>query len=238
LERIHSTNDYAKSLLKQHVKTADGTVIIADLQEQGRGQYGNSWNSAAGKNLTFSIIYYPKFLKASEQFLLSQTICVGLVGCIKAKISHHVFIKWPNDIVIERKKVCGILIENTITHETLNESIIGIGMNVNQTEFSENIQHATSLKLITEHDFNLDDLLIELLICIEKYYLKLMRGETDFIREQYLENLFQSKITADYKINNNIEKGIIEGVNKLGQLELSVNGKLKLFNNKEFEFIL
>jgi BirA family transcriptional regulator, biotin operon repressor / biotin---[acetyl-CoA-carboxylase] ligase len=237
LERTDSTNNYAKSLLRQQVKTSEGTVIIAETQEHGRGQYGNSWNSESGLNLTFSIILFPKFLKPNEQFLLSQAVSLGIVEFIKTKIQLPVQIKWPNDILIEKKKVCGILIENSIMKDMVNESVVGIGLNVNQTKFPKDILNVVSLKEISKEDFQLEILLKELLVSIQKYYLKLIQGKLDFIKEMYSMNLFQYQVEAPYIFNNEIVKGKITGVNKLGQLEMSVNDELKTFNNKEVEYI-
>jgi len=238
LHSVDSTNNHAKWLLKKNKSLAEGTVIIADSQEQGRGQYGNNWVTESGKNLTFSIILYPKFLKASEQFLLNQAICLGLVECIQTKVSQQVSIKWPNDILVERKKVCGILIENNIMKDALSESIIGIGLNVNQTDFPISVLNATSLKLISNNNIDLEELLQELLGCIEKYYLKIMHGQKDFIREHYLQILYQYKKNSDFRINNEVVQGVIEGVNQLGQLEITINGERKVFNNKEVAFLL
>jgi len=237
LQSVDSTNNYAKSFLKQNKTLAEGTVIIAESQEQGRGQYGNSWDTEPGKNLTFSIVLYPKFLKASEQFLLSQAVSLGIVDCLRNHISLPVFIKWPNDILIEKKKMCGILIENNIMKDALSESIVGIGLNVNQSVFPESVLNATSLKLISKNDFDLEVLLQELLGCIEKYYLKLMHGQIDFIKEKYLQQLYQYKISADYNIKNEKVEGTIEGVNKMGQLEMRVKDEVRVFNNKEVEFL-
>ena len=238
LERTDSTNNYAKSLLKQEVKTSEGTVIIAEDQEQGRGQYGNSWNSEPGLNLTFSVILYPKFLKANEQFLLSQAVSLGITEFIKTKIKLPVQIKWPNDILIEKKKVCGILIENSIMKDMVNESVVGIGLNVNQTKFADDILNVVSLKEISKQNFQLEPLLKELLMRIEKYYLKLIKRHFSFIRETYLMNLFQYQVEAQYIVNNETVKGIITDVNKSGQLEMRLGEELKTFNNKEVAFIL
>jgi BirA family transcriptional regulator, biotin operon repressor / biotin---[acetyl-CoA-carboxylase] ligase len=238
LNNVDSTNNYAKSLLKENKSVAEGTVIIAEMQEQGRGQYGNIWVSEDGMNLTFSIVLYPKFLKASEQFLLSQAVSLGIVDCLKNHISVPVSIKWPNDILIEKQKVCGILIENNIMKDNLSECIVGIGLNVNQTVFPEYILNAASLKLIFQKNFDLENLLHEMLGCIEKYYLKLMQGHLDLIRESYLQNLFQYKTAAVYRIKNETVSGGIVGVNEMGQLQLRVGNELITLNNKEVEFLV
>jgi BirA family biotin operon repressor/biotin-[acetyl-CoA-carboxylase] ligase len=238
LNNVDSTNNYAKSLLKQNKSVAEGTVIIAESQEHGRGQYGNSWVSEPGKNLTFSIILIPKFLRANEQFLLSQAVSLAIVECLKKHVSLPVTIKWPNDILIEKKKVCGILIESNIVKDHLNESIVGIGLNVNQHNFPDNVLHATSLINISQQVIDLEKLLFQILSSIEKYYLLLRKGKKDFIAEQYLQHLFQYKTIADYSISDEKVQGIIEGVNQLGQLEMTIDGENKVYNNKEIEFLL
>jgi BirA family biotin operon repressor/biotin-[acetyl-CoA-carboxylase] ligase len=241
LPKVDSTNNYAKLLLKQNTGKAfkkEGVVIIADWQESGKGQYGNTWHSHASQNLMLSIILFPTFLKASDHFLLCQAISSGICECLKNQVSLPVYIKWPNDILIEKKKVCGILIENNIIEHTISESIVGIGINVNQTIFPEDIPMAVSLKMLSGSDFDRTLLLTDLLKYIEKYYLKLKQGQYDFIKVSYLNQLFQYHTPATYLVRNQMVTGTITGVNYSGQLQLLVNGTLITLNNKEVKFIL
>lgn len=236
LTKTNSTNSYAKEFLKNNV-VAEGTVIIADEQSQGRGQYGNSWVSTKGENLTFSLILFPKYLKATEQFLLSQAISLGIVHYLKTKTHQPVAIKWPNDILINGKKVCGILIENALQSTTLSESIVGIGLNINQTVFSAETKNATSLKLATAENYSLPTELDLLLNYLDKFYLQLMQGRHVLLREQYLQHLFRLNEKHFFMLNNEKIEGIIKGVTLSGQLEILIDHKLQQFNNKEIEFV-
>ncbi|HPH88516.1 MAG TPA: biotin--[acetyl-CoA-carboxylase] ligase, partial [Chitinophagales bacterium] len=147
LPSVDSTNTYAKSLIAKS-SPIDGTVILADEQFAGRGQSGNVWQSEAGKNLTFSIIYQTSFLLATEQFYLNMAVSLGIWSMVNSKLSIEknkeltihdsrftTKIKWPNDIYVNNQKIAGILIENTISGMHLKHSVIGVGLNVNQEQF-------------------------------------------------------------------------------------------------------
>lgn len=235
LASVNSTNSYAKEFANIN-KPVEGCVIIADEQTQGRGQYGNKWTTQAEKNLTFSIILFPKFLKVSEQFLLSQAIALGVATYLKSKTTNNIFIKWPNDVLIENAKVCGMLIENALQGNGISESIVGIGLNINETNFSE-IPNAASLATITQQFYDLHAELELLLNAIDKFYLQLMQGRHHLIREQYNQYLFRKNEPNWFMLNNEKVSGIIQGVNVAGQLEIIIDGILHCFNNKEIAFI-
>lgn len=235
LATVNSTNSYAKEFANIN-KPAEGCVIIADEQTQGRGQYGNKWTTQAGKNLTFSIILHPKFLKIGEQFLLSQAVALGVATYLKSKTTRNIFIKWPNDVFIENAKVCGMLIENALQGNIISESIVGIGLNINETDFAE-IPNATSLAAITQQVYDLPAELELLLNAIDKFYLQLMQGRQHLIREQYHQYLFRKNEASVFMLNNEKVSGIIQGVNVAGQLEVIIDGTLQRFNNKEIAFV-
>jgi BirA family biotin operon repressor/biotin-[acetyl-CoA-carboxylase] ligase len=235
LVSVNSTNSYAKEFANIN-KSVEGFVIIADEQTKGRGQYGNKWDSEAKKNLTFSIILCPKFLKVSEQFLLSQAIALGVATYLRSKTNQNIFIKWPNDVLIENAKVCGMLIESALQGNNISESIVGIGLNINQTDFAET-PNATSLAKATQEFYDLHAELELLLNAIDKFYLLLMQGRHHFIREQYNQYLFRKNEPAWFMLNNEKVNGIIQGVNVAGQLEITINETLHRFNNKEIAFV-
>jgi BirA family biotin operon repressor/biotin-[acetyl-CoA-carboxylase] ligase len=235
-DQASSTNSLTKIILKEN-SLAEGTVIIADEQSQGRGQYGNSWVTTKNLNLTFSIILYPKHLKAVQQFLLSQTICLGIVHYLKQKTSLPIAIKWPNDILVNEKKICGILIENSLQQVCISESIVGIGLNINEPEFSEQLPHATSLSIVTGQDYNLKAELELLLNSIDKFCLLLWQGKYELINSEYHQHLFRLYKEASYVVNNKTIMGKIIGINTLGQLEVLINNELETFSNKEIAFV-
>ena len=143
LHETESTNSFLHEQLMSE-KLPEGSVVTADYQTKGRGQRGSSWQSEAGKNLLMSIVVYPDFLKASEAFVLSK--CIALATCdLLADYSNQVRIKWPNDILIEGKKVAGILIENILRGADIYATIAGIGINFNQQVFEVGLNSATSV---------------------------------------------------------------------------------------------
>lgn len=144
LAETPSTNSY----LAQHAdELPDDTVVVAHTQTAGRGQRGNSWEAEPGKNLTFSLLLRPGFVKAAEQFLISRAVSVGIAKTIQrfARGSEEVCIKWPNDIYVESQKIAGILIENSLMGSTIARSIVGIGLNVNQLQFMSDAPNPVSI---------------------------------------------------------------------------------------------
>ena len=146
INETNSTNNYLQSLCSEQ-KVEELTVVVADFQTSGRGQRGNSWESDPGKNLLFSTVIFPEFLEARRQFLISQVISLA----IKEELDTYttdISIKWPNDIVIHGKKVCGILTEMSTQMDYINYIVIGIGINVQNEAFPEEIgEVATSLRI-------------------------------------------------------------------------------------------
>lgn len=230
-----STNLFAKKLISK-TTPIDGSVIITDEQTLGKGQGNNEWNTEKDKNLTFSIIYNGSFLLAKHQFYLSMAIANGIY---KALINSYnldsLFVKWPNDIILNGKKLGGVLIENTIVGNNLKNSIIGIGINVNQTEF-KSLEHATSLKLEIKEESKLEDLLPQLCSAIESEFLKLKRGNYAEIIESYNEVLFKNGETFHYSKNGNEMNGYLKGVNELGQLIVDVEEETFKYNFGEIKW--
>ncbi len=156
--------DYAEStntmLARSAKKFEHGTCLAAHSQTSGRGQRGNSWEAEPGKNLTFSVLLHPHTISASHQFELSQIVSIAIVKVLRSQLgSDQIHIKWPNDIYFKDKKICGILIENALTGAHITQSIIGIGVNVNQLEFISDAPNPVSMAQIKGRSFDLDDLL-------------------------------------------------------------------------------
>lgn len=125
----------------------DGTVWCAEYQSAGRGQRGNRWESAAGENLMFSILFKPRRMRAADQFVLSQVCAVGVARYLKEKGIAPVYVKWPNDVYVASRKVCGMLLENAVSGDTLSVCVAGIGINVNQASFPPELPNPTSVLL-------------------------------------------------------------------------------------------
>jgi BirA family biotin operon repressor/biotin-[acetyl-CoA-carboxylase] ligase len=243
LPSVDSTNNYAKQHLAKS-SPIDGTVILADEQFAGRGQAGNVWQSEPNKNLTFSIIYQTSFLQATEQFYLSMAVSLGIKHAIHSiiqKFSNSITkIKWPNDIYVGNKKIAGILIENTISGMHLKDSVIGIGLNVNQENFPEEI-NATSLKVLLKNEMKKTEILNEILVFVEKYFLLLKERKFERIKKEYLENIFRYNETAFFKKEEQIFEGKITDVDVTGNLIIETqNGSgssERKFGFKEISFI-
>jgi BirA family biotin operon repressor/biotin-[acetyl-CoA-carboxylase] ligase len=238
LAETASTNSYAMRLLVQ--SPPEGTVVSTTYQSQGRGQSGNYWESQAGKNLTLSIIYYPDFLAVSDLFYLSKMVSVALHSYI-AGILHEetVRIKWPNDILVNGQKIAGILIENQLEGPRVRVSVSGIGLNVNQRDFSPLISARTcSIRHFKSTDLDLRAVMAGLLQQVERAYLQLRAGELDVLDRMYLSHLYGYHKKMNFRIGDKLVSGTIIGVEKQGKLAVELSGGLRYFDLKEIEFII
>lgn len=234
LDEVTSTNSYAQKLAVE-TNLIEGLVVLAKNQTAGKGQRGNTWQVEPGKNLTFSLLLTPN-IAVNEQFMLSKAIALGLFDFLTALNLKSVAIKWPNDILVNNKKIAGILIENTLKANKISTSIVGVGLNVNQQAFSSNL-NATSLQNELNINFDIETLFNDLLICLEKRYLMLRALQYQKINTDYLANLLGYNTELNYKVGENPCKGIIRGVNPLGLLQLEINGKIIEFDLKEVSLI-
>jgi BirA family transcriptional regulator, biotin operon repressor / biotin---[acetyl-CoA-carboxylase] ligase len=234
LPECHSTNTLAAELA-QRTAAVEGTTIVTDNQTQGRGQRGNEWFSEPAKNLTFSLIVRPVFLRPIDQFNLTMAVSLALRDFLTQHIHGPVKIKWPNDMLIRDKKVCGILIENSLAGDAIQYSIVGIGLNVNQETFS--LPAASSMKIITGIDFSLADLLCSLLEFLEQRYLQLRSGKTLELRNDYLKSLYGIGEPRNFADAEGEWQGTIEGVTQHGKLLILKQGFIKSYDMKEIHFI-
>lgn len=234
LTECHSTNDRAMEKIKCG-EASEGTIIITDFQSKGKGQRGSQWWSSPGDNLTFSIVLRPVFISPSQQFLLSKMVCTALWEFLSAYDS-QIKIKWPNDIVHPKSgKLCGVLIENIISQKSVEYSVLGIGLNVNQSEFS--FPKVTSMKNLSNTHFSLEELLGILVSKIEKWYMVLRKGEFKTLNEEYLSHLFQLDEWANYD-DGEVFKGKIVNINPEGKLIIKKeNGEERSYGLKEVHFL-
>ncbi len=237
LSSVDSTNTYVKKLLSNSKPLLDGTVIMADHQFAGRGQSNNVWESKPGENLTFSIYLNPTFLAVNHQFELNKAICLGIIDYLISLIGDDCKIKWPNDIYYQDKKIGGILIENVTKGYQLKDSIVGIGLNINQKEFGELNYRASSLSKILHQDYDLDKLLAQICQSIEKRYLQLKAKKFEVLNTDYTTKLFRLNELHLFKIDEQDMEGIIIGVDKNGRLQLEINNSIREFDLKEITFI-
>jgi BirA family transcriptional regulator, biotin operon repressor / biotin---[acetyl-CoA-carboxylase] ligase len=234
-DELHSTNTFAQQLLNTETAN-DGTVVWTMTQTNGRGYATNSWEVEPGQNLTFSIIYKPSFLKVTDQFYLNKVICLGIRDTLIDFFNIDVYIKWPNDIVVNEKKICGVLIENNVSGNFLQYAICGIGLNVNQKNF-DNLPNATSIFNITSQKKDLRSLLYNLCENIEARYLQLRNGDSEKLNEEYISSLYRRGEEHFFKCNEKKFLGEIIGITKAGKLVVRDGKKLKDFGFKEIEYL-
>lgn len=237
LKEVDSTNNFLKELVSKSEPLAEGTVIMADNQFAGRGQQESVWQTQAGKNISTSIYLRPAFLPLDKQFYLNMAVSLAVNEALSCFIPDGLSIKWPNDVYCRDKKLGGILIENTLTGNTIKSAVIGIGLNVNQHEFAESIsQRATSVIQILQNETDLMDIMEKIFIFMEKYYLILRAGRYSILQNDYLGKLYNFGIPALYQNNGAIFEGTISGVEENGRLRVETGQGLKSFNFKEIEF--
>jgi BirA family biotin operon repressor/biotin-[acetyl-CoA-carboxylase] ligase len=233
LQDTDSTNNYTATLEKQSY-VQHKTVIMASFQTKGKGQYQNTWVSEPDKNLLLSIYIKPK-IKIEEQFNLSRITSLALRDTIYYFLKKKVSIKWPNDIFVDEKKIAGILIENSLGQLHVDRSIIGIGLNVNQEIFSA--PNATSLKLESARDWDLNRVL-EYLIYRFDHYLEIIGDPKEEILRDFDLFLFGKNEWKPYRSDKlGIFQGKIIGTALNGMLKVEDSAKqVHLFNHKEIDF--
>ena len=190
LDETSSTNSELKQL-QQKKRLPEGSIVVADYQTQGRGQAGNTWFSDKGCNLLFSFLVYPKFIAANRQFILSRIVSLAIKNVLDRYIE-DITIKWPNDIYWKNKKIAGMLIENSLMGQKINSSIIGIGLNVNQDGFPNDLPNPVSMKMITRNEYSRDELLSFFLSEFNLLYQSLQNGgDEQVIESDYMRNLYR-----------------------------------------------
>lgn len=223
LPETESTNSYATHLLK-NVNPAEGTVVHTANQTRGRGQRGNAWNAEPASNLTASIILKPAFLGLKNQFFLYQITALACYDTMAEILNNSHFdirIKWPNDVLVNKHKIAGILIENIIGNSTIEWSVIGVGINVNQLNFVRGM-NATSLRMLLLNDkpFPVKEILLRLCAHLEKYYLALKNNKTEWIKEQYLQKMFGLNAWLNFEVEGKVKNLLVKGLSDTGLLVL------------------
>jgi BirA family biotin operon repressor/biotin-[acetyl-CoA-carboxylase] ligase len=243
LSETESTNTYAINLLKE-VNVPDGTLIITKHQTNGRGQRGTKWLAEPGENITCSLVIHPKFLSLNEHFLISKIIALSIQKTIQNFLvtdKSEVKIKWPNDIMVKELKISGILIENSVQDYRIKNSVIGFGINVNQSSFGELNNIATSIFCLNKTISNCDEIINLICSYFESYYLKLKQKKYNSINEEYLNNLLHFNDLFQYQENDtgNLLLGKITNVENNGwvNIETLPDLEIKKYSLKEITFL-
>lgn len=238
LPETASTNSYAIEMLSKD-RPENGTVIITDFQTHGKGTDTNTWESEKGRNLTLSLILYPAF-NAGQQFILNKAISLAICNFLQSELPEkHVKVKWPNDIYIEDKKVCGILIQNSVIGNRLDYVVAGIGLNVNQVSFTGNAPNPVSMKMATGTEYDLNEFLDRFLNSIFEKYALVKTETSEIIENEYDKQLYRRMEWHDYLINDIRINARITGTSAYGQLLLETKTNQKLTCDlKEVKFLI
>ncbi|MDY3978478.1 MAG: biotin--[acetyl-CoA-carboxylase] ligase [Tidjanibacter sp.] len=231
-DTLPSTNTEAKD-----ARYVGGDVIVADSQTLGRGQRGHTWSSRAGENLTASFVVIPSQLSVDCQFLLSQTAALAVVDTLRG-YGIESRVKWTNDIYCGDKKICGILIENTLSGNKVSRSIIGIGVNINQCDFDPDLPNPTSMRLQDGCQRNVGEVLTALCDAVEQR-LAMAAAEPERLSADYNSLLYRRGENYRYRLP---EGGYLDGeicsVGSDGRLVLDTEAGRRSFAFKEIEFII
>lgn len=238
---IDSTNRYIKDEARQltlEAPDASAFVVTADKQTAGRGQRGNSWQSQGGENLLMSIMLYPLFLKVREQFLLSQVAALSVKSAM-ALFGVDATLKWPNDIYVGNRKLCGILVELSSLGDSLSDAVIGIGLNINQQQFAPMDKVPVSMRLLKEREFAVEEVRDALLREFSKYYSLMQSGGSDIICKEYMNSLLGYGETLQYRDSAGTFLATIESIAPMGNIQLRrTDGTLSSYAFKEVELLL
>ena len=236
LDNTDSTNNWVAN----HEHELDSTSLVyCHRQNAGRGQRGNSWESEPGKNITASLLLHPENYGAQHQFAISEAVALAITDYLKNK-GVDAEIKWPNDIYVGNRKICGILVEHVVTGRNLTRTIAGFGININQKEFLSDAPNPVSLSQITGAEYEIDREIETVSEFLEKYLTGIYNREK--LHELFLQNIWRKDdayypffdIKKDEKILGRIENIELDGTLSI----VTEEGELRKFAFKEIEFII
>jgi len=217
LNAIDSTNTYLKNLCK-NTAVSDCTLVVAKVQTQGRGQMGAIWQSKPEQSLTFSMLKRFNQLHVSDQPSIAFAVSIAIKNVLEKLQVPGITVKWPNDIMSYRQKLCGLLIENQLEGSFVVSTIIGVGLNVNESEFSE-LPQATSMRLATGIVFDRTEILELMRMEILKQLEFLQSGNALKLKTTYEASLFRRNKVSTFEDPTGFKfNGIITGVAKSGEL--------------------
>lgn len=227
LDTIDSTNSYAMQKVQEKM-AEHGTVYFAYHQTSGKGTRGKGWESKSGENITISMVIDVKFLAIPQQFYFSAAIALALFDFFLKYAGKGTSIKWPNDIYFNDSKAAGILIENSIYGNQWQWAVVGIGININQLDFGNDVPNAISLAQITQQQYDVLQLAKELCNYVEKRYQELQSLRFEKILKDYNDNLYKKNMQVKLKKDNVTFECIIDGVASNGDLMVT-NGLQSTF---------
>jgi BirA family biotin operon repressor/biotin-[acetyl-CoA-carboxylase] ligase len=234
---LSSTNERAIELLAK-TKPSEGTAITAEFQTAGRGQIGSSWHSTPGANLLLSVILYPHWLTARRGFLLSMAAGLAVADTVLELGASEVKVKWPNDVYVGQEKVAGILLQNSLAGQKIQWSVVGIGLNVNETDFPPALPNPTSLRRHLGRDIPLEEVRTLLFARLEQRYRQ-AQLRTAELEAAYLQHLYRYQETDTFRRTTTGEdfSGRIVRVSPEGRLIVAhQHGSEEAFDLKAIQF--
>lgn len=237
LGECESTNLTLKKVVREQ-HPDEGSMVITDYQTAGRGEMGNSWYSSKGVNLLFSLLIYPREVKANEQFIISRMVSLAVKHMLD-RFTDDIRIKWPNDIYWRDRKMAGMLIENDIQGKVIENAIIGIGININQHSFPSFLPNPVSLRQVTATQHDRDNLLEIFMREFFLLYRDFRQGKTAAIEDAYMHNLY--RVNGDYWFEDSHGRfrAIIDDILPSGHMVLRTleSDELRRYAFKEVAFV-
>ena len=235
IDETASTNAWLRSFYSKENRREGGRISLvawAEYQTAGKGCGSNSWESERGKNLTFSMLIHPTEITAQEQFRITEITSVALCETLERYLGQRVEIKWPNDIYVGDRKICGMLIENRLQGSMIKDCIIGVGLNVNQEQFHSDAPNPVSLKRIHGQETEREQLLGDILVRFDEYL-------TQDLKARYLSRLYRRKGFHPYADKEGAFMAEIIDVEDDGHLLLrDDNGHDRRYAFKEVQFVI
>ena len=222
---IDSTNTHAQRLIREGL--TENSLIYSSEQTKGRGQRGKDWLSRPGDGIYCSYVYFQQHLLVSHQFVFNMAMASAVAEFVSSKISGEVKIKWPNDILVNKKKIAGLLIENSIKGESITVSVVGIGVNLNQIgELQDFETKGTSMKAETGDNYPYETAVFELANFVKIAKAEFDSGDYESIIRKYHSYLYQNQKEIQLRLADNSNTTVIlEGVNADGSLSVLAEGK-------------
>lgn len=234
LHEVDSTNNYAAKLLSEG-KLTHGTVILAEHQTAGRGQRGRNWQSVGAKQFTGTYFLKTDFLSVDHLCYLNMAIALAVRDMVQSFTRKNVSIKWPNDIFIGSQKIAGILIETNWKNGRVEGAIVGVGVNISPVQ---SVGYATSLEELSGKSPEVFSVLDALSKCMNEYYQYIQQADFDQLKTTYESFLWKKdeEIVLEERQNQIPFKGIIRGVDQIGNLLVEKEGVVMVYHNQELNF--
>ena len=237
LDAIDSTNSFLKEMAK-NTPLQNYTVVTASAQKKGKGQMGAHWVSEPHKNLLCSVFVAFDTLLVKDQVLLNYAVSIAVYNVLKEYDVPKLQVKWPNDIMSDTKKISGILIENVIQSSYVKSTVIGIGINVNQVKFPQNLPNATSIKKSVHKEIDSDVLLKKIVAELQSVLKLATTLNKQLLEKMYIKLLYKKNTPTMFKDDSGVLfMGMIVGVSSVGKLQIELEDEsVREFGIKEVSF--